>query len=108
MDNLIITWASESKIGEFKKNMMKNFEMIDLGLLYSYFGIEVHQNEFQIALSQKPYATNILENFPMDYCNPTKTPMETRLKLKKEGGGRSVDATMYRSLVGSLRYLLHT
>ena len=49
MDNLIITWASESKIGEFKKNMMKNFEMIDLGLLYSYFGIEVHQSEFQIA-----------------------------------------------------------
>ena len=41
-------------------------------------------------------------------CNPTNTPMEAQLKLKKEGGGRSVDVTLYRSLIGSLRYLLHT
>ena len=40
--------------------------------------------------------------------NPTNTPMEAQLKLKKEGGGRSVDAILYMSLIGSLRYLLHT
>ena len=40
--------------------------------------------------------------------NPTNTPMEAQLKLKKEGGGRSVDTTLYMSLIGSFRYLLHT
>ena len=40
--------------------------------------------------------------------NPTNTPMKDQLKLKKEGGERSVDATLYMSLIGSLRYLLHT
>ena len=38
-------------------------------------------------------------------CNPTNTPMGA--KLKKEGGGRIMDATLYRSLNKSLRYLLH-
>ena len=81
--------------------------MIDLGLLCSYVGIEVHRGKSQIDLSQKPYAAHILENFKMVDCNPTNTLMEALLKLKKERGGRSVDSLLYRSLVGSLSYLLH-
>ena len=107
VDELIILGASEAKVNEFKKNMMKIFEMTDLGLLCSYLGIEVHQDKSQITLSQRPYAAHILESFQMVEFNPTNTPMEAHLKLKK-GGGRSVDTTLYRSLVGSLRYLLHT
>ena len=42
VDDLIITGASEAKVGKFKKNMMRIFEMKDLGLLCSYLGIEVH------------------------------------------------------------------
>jgi hypothetical protein len=34
--------------------------------------------------------------------------MEPRLKLSKDGSGEPVDATEYRSIVGSLRYLVHT
>ena len=34
--------------------------------------------------------------------------MEAQLKIKKEGDERSVDARLYRSFIGSLRYLLHT
>ena len=104
VDDWIIAGASEVKVKEFNKTMMTIFEMTDLGLLCSYLGIEVHQGESQIALSQKPYAAHILKNFKMVNCNPTNTPMEAQLKLKKEGGGISVDAMMYRSL----RYLLRT
>ena len=39
--------------------------------------------------------------------NPTNTPIEDQLKFKKEGGGRSMDAMLYKSLIRSLRYLLH-
>ena len=45
--DLIITDVSEAKVKEFKKTMMKIFEMTDLGLLCSYSGIEVHQSDFQ-------------------------------------------------------------
>ena len=40
-------------------------------------------------------------------CNPTNTPLEAQLELKKKEGGRSVDATLYRSLIRSLSDLLH-
>ena len=73
--NLIFTGASEAKVEEFKKNMMRIFEMTDLGLLCSYLGIEVHQGKSQITLSQRPYTTHILESFQMVECNPTNTPM---------------------------------
>ena len=65
-------------------------------------GIEMHQGKTQITLYQKSYAAHIMENFEMVEYNPTNTPMEDQLKLKKEGVGRSVDATLYRSLIGSL------
>ena len=94
VDDLIITGASEAKVKEFNKNMMKIFEMTDLGLLCSYLGIEVHQGKSQITLSQRPYATHILESFQMVECNLTNTLMKAQLKLKEEGGGRSVDETL--------------
>jgi hypothetical protein len=34
--------------------------------------------------------------------------MEARLKLSKESGSECADATEFRSLVGSLRNLVHT
>jgi hypothetical protein len=41
-------------------------------------------------------------------CNPCKIPMEAKMKLSKERTRPQVDATYYRSLVGSLRYLVNT
>ena len=39
-------------------------------------------------------------------CNSTNTPMKAQLKLKKEER-RRVDMTLYRSFIGSLRYLFY-
>ena len=61
---------------EFKKTMMRIFEMTDLGLLCSHLGNEVHQGKAQITLYQIPYAAHIVESFQMVECNPTNTLME--------------------------------
>ena len=82
--------------------------MTNLGLLSSSLEIEEHQGDSQITSCQKPYAAHILEKFQMVECNPTRTSMEKHLKLEKDGGGRSVEATMYRNLIRNLRYLIHT
>ena len=71
--------------------------MSDLGLLSYYLGIEVRQSNGEIFLSQAAYAGN-----------PSTTPMESRLKLSKESSAEPVNATKYRSIIGALRYLLHT
>jgi hypothetical protein len=39
---------------------------------------------------------------------PYAVPMESRLKLQKESRSALVGATEYRSLAGSLRYLVNT
>ena len=44
----------------------------------------------------------------MAECKPCVTSMEERLKLTKASNATKVDATLYRSIVGGLRYLVHT
>jgi hypothetical protein len=44
----------------------------------------------------------------MEGCNPCRIPMEPKLKLSKESSSPLVDATFYKSVVGSLRYLVNT
>ena len=43
----------------------------------------------------------------MAECKPCVTPMEERLKLTKASTVAKVDATLYRSIVCGLRYLIH-
>jgi hypothetical protein len=40
--------------------------------------------------------------------NPCHMPMESRLHLSKTGDRPRFDATLYRSLIGNLRYLVNT
>jgi hypothetical protein len=82
--------------------------MTDNGLMSYFLGIEVKQENDGIFISQKKYMREILKKFKMDSCNAVNTPVATGLKLSKEGEGKSVDSTMYKSLVGSLRYLTMT
>ena len=44
----------------------------------------------------------------MAECKPCVTPMEEQLKLTKANTAVKVDATLYRSIVGGPRYLVHT
>ncbi|KAG8094725.1 hypothetical protein GUJ93_ZPchr0012g18877 [Zizania palustris] len=109
VDDLVITGASRSDIQKFKGEMAAAFKISDLGLLHYYLGIEVKQKKDGISLSQGAYAVKILEKSGMAGCNPCQVPMETKLKLSKLSSEPPVaDATAYRSIVGSLRYLVNT
>ncbi|XP_034604583.1 uncharacterized mitochondrial protein AtMg00810-like [Setaria viridis] len=81
--------------------------MSDLGPLSFYLGIEVHQDDSGITLRQTTYDKRVIELGGLTDCNPTLTPMEERLKLSHDSMAEEVDATQYRRLVGSLRYLAH-
>jgi hypothetical protein len=108
VDDLIITGPSQESITAFKHQMMKSFSMSDLGLLTYYLGIQVVQKERETTLCQSSYAKKILEQAGMSGCNPCHVPMENKLKLSKEDKSSLVDATKYRSVIGSLRYLVNT
>lgn len=61
-----------------------------------------------ITLKQSAFAAKLLEKVGMAECNEAHVPMELRLKLSKQSPNPPVDITLYRSIVGSLRYLMHT
>ena len=41
-------------------------------------------------------------------CKAMTTPMESNLKLLSDASSETVDATMYRQMIGSLMYLMNT
>ncbi|GJU47968.1 ribonuclease H-like domain, reverse transcriptase, RNA-dependent DNA polymerase [Tanacetum coccineum] len=108
VDDLIITGTPKKEIDKFKAQMEEKFEMSDLGLLAYYLGIEVTQNNGDISIKQTAYANKILKEAGMLESNETVIPMDPGTRLTKNTEGTLVNSTEYRSLIGCLRYLLHT
>ncbi|XP_022973599.1 uncharacterized protein LOC111472184 [Cucurbita maxima] len=79
--------------------------MTDLRLLTYYLGIEVDQKKDCIMLKQSAYAKNLLQQFKMIECNPTKYLMKAKLQLGKDSEGNLLNSTEYRRVIGSLRYM---
>ena len=82
--------------------------MSNLGKLSYYLGIEVEQGRDYIELKQMAYVKKVLEKAGMMGCNPTKYPMDPKESITKDEGGKPVDTTGFKSIIGGLRYLVHT
>nr|GEX00430.1 ribonuclease H-like domain, reverse transcriptase, RNA-dependent DNA polymerase [Tanacetum cinerariifolium] len=96
------------EIESFKYQMQEQFEISVLGLLAYYLGIEVTQKWGEISIKQTGNATKILKDTGMLDCNDAKILMEPGLKLTKLSKEMFVDPPKYQSIIGCLRYLLHT
>ncbi|XP_066324314.1 uncharacterized mitochondrial protein AtMg00810-like [Miscanthus floridulus] len=107
VDDLIVIGTHAEDIDNFKREMAACFQMSDLGVLSYFLGIEVKQEE-ALTLGQSAYTSKLLERSGMAECKPCVTPMEERLKLTKASTTVKVDTTLYRSIIGGLRYLVHT
>jgi len=55
VNDLICTGTNTKTLMEFKEDMMKTFEMTNLGLLSYFLGIEVSKRNDGIFISQKKY-----------------------------------------------------
>ena len=94
---------------EFKKLLMKEFEMTNLGRLKYFLGMEFVETEQGLILNQKKYASEILARFDMEECNIVVTPADGKFTDTVEGEGEeSVDDTLYKQVIGSLRYLCNS
>ncbi|KAL0290736.1 UNVERIFIED_CONTAM: Retrovirus-related Pol polyprotein from transposon RE2 [Sesamum angustifolium] len=108
LDDLIYTGNNEKMIQDFKEDMMKTFEMSDLGLMHFFLGIEINQEKRGIFICQRKYTETLLKKFKMESCKTVTTPLVTGEKYQKEDGSQKVDGSIYRSLIGSLLYLTAT
>jgi len=108
VDDLTFSGYCNVLFKDFKKSMMDEFEMIDLGMMHYFLGIEVNQIAGGIFICQKKYVGEVLDMFQMKDCNPANTPSDFSLKLHKDLEGKKVDSTLYRQIAGSLMYLTAT
>ncbi|KAG6419902.1 hypothetical protein SASPL_116414 [Salvia splendens] len=108
VDDLLFCGDDEKMIHDFKIEMMKRYEMSDMGLLHHFLGMEIYQENDGVFICQRKYVENILKKFGMSDCNPTLIPLVVNEKMKKEDGEKKIDASIYRSMVGSLLYLCET
>ncbi|RVX15883.1 Retrovirus-related Pol polyprotein from transposon TNT 1-94 [Vitis vinifera] len=108
VDDIILIGDHEEKIDLLKKLLTKEFEIKDLGNLKYFLGMEIARSKKGIAVSQRKYVLDLLNETGMLGCKPAETPMDTTVKLEESDGSAPVDKGRYQRLVGKLIYLSHT
>ncbi|GKA17521.1 putative ribonuclease H-like domain-containing protein [Tanacetum coccineum] len=104
-DDIIFGSTKKSLCTEFEKMMHKKFQMIFMGELTFFLGLQVKQKDDGIFIGQDKYVTEILKKFGFIDVKTASTPMETQKPLLKDEDGEEVDVHMYRSMIGLLMYL---
>ena len=79
--------------------------MKDLGMMHYFLGMKVWQNANRIFIGKGKYTVEILKKFIMLDRKAIATAMASNLKLLCDASSESVDARMYRQMIGSLMYL---
>ena len=85
--------------------MQIEFEMSMIGKLNYFLGLQIQQNDSDIFISQSKYANDIVKKFGLESACSVRTPMSPNVKLTINLLGKSVDPTLYRSMIGSFLYL---
>ncbi|GJS15996.1 ribonuclease H-like domain-containing protein [Tanacetum coccineum] len=107
VDDIVPSASSEILLQWIIASLHTEFSMTDLGSLNYFMGVIVTRDSSGMFLSQRKYATRILERAHMVSCNSSRTPVDTESKLGDDGDSVS-DPMLYRSLAGSLQYLTFT
>ena len=80
----IISGSDDDRLSQkFAKDMQSEFEMSLLGELSFFMGLQIHQSNQGIFISQTKYIREMLKRFRMEDCKPVITPMKTSCKLSK-------------------------
>nr|GEW40102.1 retrovirus-related Pol polyprotein from transposon TNT 1-94 [Tanacetum cinerariifolium] len=105
VDDIIFASTDPTSCDHFAHEMSSTFKMSMMGQMSFFLGLQVSQNPRGIFVTQSKYALEILKKYGF-YSSPSiDTPMAERPKLDKELGGKPIDPTCYRGMVGSLMYL---
>jgi hypothetical protein len=79
--------------------------MLLLGELSFFLGLQIHQRNQGIFISQTKYIKEMIKRFGMEYCKPVITPMQTSCKLRKDDDSESTDQRKYISMIGRILYV---
>nr|GEZ18639.1 hypothetical protein [Tanacetum cinerariifolium] len=90
---------------KFEALMHDKFQMSAMGELTFFLGLQVLQKKDGIFLSQDKYVGDILKKFGYLDVRSANSPMDKENPWGKDGPGKDVELHLYRSMIGSLKYL---
>ena len=61
--------------------------------LTHFLGLQIHQQDSSIFLSQSKYAKNLVKKFGLESASSVRTPMSLNVKLTIDLLGKSVDSS---------------
>ena len=95
-------------VEEAKAQLAKQFPVTNLGTAHFFLGIEIIRKHHQITLCQSAYIQKILKRFNLTDAHTVSTPLSPGRKLEgtPNGADEETDETVYRSMIGSLMYLM--
>ena len=97
--------TNDSHAHSFVDEMKATFEMSMVGELTYFLGLQIKQMDSGICINQAKYARNLVKRFGLDNAAHARTPMVANEKLTNDPSGKSIDVTLYRSMIGCLLYL---
>ncbi|XP_038880443.1 uncharacterized mitochondrial protein AtMg00810-like [Benincasa hispida] len=90
----------------FVKQMQDEFEMIMVRGLSYFLRFQIKQFNEGIFISQSKYAKNLVKKFGLQSACGKRTSAPTHVIMSKDSNGTNVDESLYRSIIGSLLYLI--
>jgi hypothetical protein len=105
VDDIIFGATLGSLAHEFSEEMKQEFELSMIGELNYFLGFQVKQTAEGIFISQSTYAKDLVKWFGLDEKSRARTPMSTSVKISSDLAGKSIDPSLYWSMIGSLLYL---
>ncbi|KAK1424192.1 hypothetical protein QVD17_19513 [Tagetes erecta] len=90
---------------EFEEIMKSRFQMSSMGGINFFLGLQVKQSAERIFINQSKFVEKLLKKFKTQDCQNIRTPSDVNCKIQPDPKGKSVDQTLYKSMIGSLMYL---
>ncbi|GJW69212.1 putative ribonuclease H-like domain-containing protein [Tanacetum coccineum] len=106
VDDIIFGSTNKELCTGFEKLMKDKFQISSMGEPNLFLGLQVQQKHDGIFISQDKYVDEILKKFNYNDVKSSTTPVDLEKPLVKDGDADDVDVHLYRSMIGSLMYLI--
>ncbi|GKF91885.1 uncharacterized mitochondrial protein-like protein, partial [Tanacetum coccineum] len=105
VDDIIFASTDPSLCDIFADIINAKFNMLMMGKMSFFLGLQISQSPRGIFINQTKYALEILKKYDVDSSDFVDTPLVEKTKLDADLQGKTVDPTHYREMIDSLMYL---